>query len=151
MKAESVSWMSPAVPCRSTAITGRAGRYKSIDNGVNADNRASNDDNPEQAFGQARLRTVLRDAMSELSPDHRTVIELSGNVYLPRMWEQIEPSMRSLHVVSDPNFIGDWHEVAETHRGLLSALDGGDPETAARLFRAHSDGHALVGGQLATS
>lgn len=82
---------------------------------------------------------------------HRTVIELSGNVYLPRMWEQIEPSMRSLHVVSDPNFVGDWHAVAETHRGLLGALDGGDPETAARLFRAHSDGHALVGGHLATS
>ena len=74
---------------------------------------------------------------------HRTVIELSGNVYLPRMWEQIEPSLRSLHVLSDPNFVGDWHAVAETHRGLLESLDGGDPATAERLFRAHSDGHAL--------
>ena len=41
MKAESVSWMSPAVPCRSTAITGSAGRYMSIDSGVKDDSSAS--------------------------------------------------------------------------------------------------------------
>src|SRR5882757_8259414 len=41
MKADSVSWMSPAVPCRSTAITGRAGRYMSMLSGVNDDSRAS--------------------------------------------------------------------------------------------------------------
>ena len=80
---------------------------------------------------------------------HRTVIELSANVYLPRMWEQIEPSLRSLHVLSDPNFVGDWHAVAETHKGLLAALDGGDSEAAARIFRAHSDGHALAGAHQA--
>lgn len=75
---------------------------------------------------------------------HRTVVELSGNVYLPRMWEQIEPSLRSLHVLSDPNFEGDWHAVADSHKGLLGALDGGDPAIAERMFRAHSDGHALA-------
>lgn len=74
---------------------------------------------------------------------HRTVIELSGNSYLPKMWELIEPSLRSLHVVSDPNFEGDWHAAADSHRGLLGALDDGNPEDAAKLFRAHSDGHAL--------
>ena len=42
MKADRVSWMSPAVPCRSTAITGSAGRYMSIDSGVNDDSSASN-------------------------------------------------------------------------------------------------------------
>src|SRR5262252_11163640 len=44
MKDDSVSWMSPTVPRRSTAITGSAGRYMSIDRGVKADrsaNRAS--------------------------------------------------------------------------------------------------------------
>jgi RNA polymerase sigma factor (sigma-70 family) len=42
-----------------------------------AENRASNDDSPEQAFGQARLRALLQEAMTELSPDHRAVIELT--------------------------------------------------------------------------
>ncbi|RZU63848.1 GntR family transcriptional regulator [Microterricola gilva] len=80
---------------------------------------------------------------------HRTVIEQSGNIYLPRMWEQIEPSLRALHVLSDPNFGGDWHAIAETHRGLLSALDGTEPEGAAQAFRAHADGHALTAGPAA--
>ena len=41
MKADRVSWMSPTVPCRSTAITGSAGRYMSIDSGVKDDSSAS--------------------------------------------------------------------------------------------------------------
>ena len=41
MKADRVSWMSPAEDWRSTAITGRAGRYMSIESGVKADNSAS--------------------------------------------------------------------------------------------------------------
>jgi RNA polymerase sigma factor (sigma-70 family) len=42
-----------------------------------AENRASQDDSPEQAFGQTRLRDLLREAMSELSPEHRGVVELT--------------------------------------------------------------------------
>jgi len=71
---------------------------------------------------------------------HRGVIEASGNVYLPRMWDIIEPSLRALHVLGDPSFPGDWHTVAEWHRSLLEALDAGDPESAARLFYAHAAG-----------
>jgi DNA-binding GntR family transcriptional regulator len=71
---------------------------------------------------------------------HRAVIVASGNSYLPRMWDIIEPSLRSLHVLSDPNFSGDWAKVAETHRDLLDALDGEDPEQAAQLFRRHASG-----------
>src|SRR6187402_182438 len=41
MNDDNVSWMSPAVPCRSTAITGSAGRYMSIDSGVKAESSAS--------------------------------------------------------------------------------------------------------------
>ena len=41
MKADRVSWMSPAVPRRSTAITGRAGRYMSMLSGVKDDSSAS--------------------------------------------------------------------------------------------------------------
>jgi RNA polymerase sigma-70 factor (ECF subfamily) len=42
-----------------------------------AGNRASPDDSPEQAFGRTRLRDLLREAMAELSPEHRTVVELT--------------------------------------------------------------------------
>jgi hypothetical protein len=41
MKADKVSWMSPAEERRSTAITGSAGRYMSIDRGVKDDRSAS--------------------------------------------------------------------------------------------------------------
>ena len=42
-----------------------------------AENRASNDASPEEAFGQTRLHGLLRGAMAELSPDHRGVVELT--------------------------------------------------------------------------
>lgn len=74
---------------------------------------------------------------------HRTVIEASGNVYLPRMWDLLEPSLRVLHVLGDPTFTGDWHEVADWHKGLLDVLDAGDPEAASALFRAHASGTLL--------
>ena len=54
---------------------------------------------------------------------HRTVIEASGNAYLPRMWDIIEPSLRSMHVLGDPKFAGDWHQVADWHRSLLNDAD----------------------------
>ena len=41
MKAESVSWMSPAVLLRSLTMVGSAGRYMSIESGVKADSSAS--------------------------------------------------------------------------------------------------------------
>ncbi len=42
-----------------------------------AENRASNEASPEEAFGQTRLHGLLRRAMAELSPDHRGVVELT--------------------------------------------------------------------------
>ena len=74
---------------------------------------------------------------------HRGVFEASGNVYLPRMWDIIEPSLRALHVLGDPSYPGDWHTVAEWHRSLLAALDAGDPVAAAELFHAHAAGTLL--------
>ena len=71
---------------------------------------------------------------------HRAVIEASRNVYLPRMWDIIEPSLRSLHLLGDPDFVGDWTMVAEWHDELLAVLDAGDPDAAAALFRAHAAG-----------
>jgi len=71
---------------------------------------------------------------------HRAVIVASGNSYLPRMWDIIEPSLRSLHVLSDPGYAGDWHHVAESHRDLLDVLEGDAPDRAADLFRRHASG-----------
>lgn len=75
---------------------------------------------------------------------HRAVIEASGNGYLPRMWDIIEPSLRSMHVLGDPHFPGDWVQVADWHRSLLDVLEGSDPAAAAELFRAHAAGTLLV-------
>jgi len=52
-------------------------RYDAPVEDPEAENRASQDDNPEQAFGHARLHDVLREAMAELSPEHRGVVELT--------------------------------------------------------------------------
>src|SRR5690606_14299196 len=35
---------------------------------------------------------------------HRTVIEASGNAYLPKMWDLLEPSLRVMHILGDPTF-----------------------------------------------
>jgi DNA-binding GntR family transcriptional regulator len=84
------------------------------------------------------------DAFRELDfTFHRSVIEAGGNSYLPRMWDVIEPGLRSMHVLGDPDFEGDWHEVADWHRSLLDRLDGDDPEAASALFRAHAAGTLL--------
>lgn len=42
-----------------------------------AENRASHETSPEEAFGQTRLHRLLKGAMEELSPDHRGVVELT--------------------------------------------------------------------------
>ena len=73
---------------------------------------------------------------------HKTVVVASGNQYLPRVWDIIEPSMRSMHVLSDPKYDGDWHVAAEMHRDLLQVLEGEDPEAADDLFSAHAIGIA---------
>lgn len=74
---------------------------------------------------------------------HRTVVTDSGNIYLPRLWDTIEPSLRSMHVLSDPAFDGDWHVVADTHRRLIDVLDGDDPQLAADLFTSHAMGQSI--------
>ena len=52
-------------------------RYDAPIEDHDAENRASNDASPEEAFGQTRLHGLLRGAMAELSPDHRGVVELT--------------------------------------------------------------------------
>jgi DNA-binding GntR family transcriptional regulator len=71
------------------------------------------------------------------------VIDASGNAYLPKMWDLLEPGLRSMHVLGDPKFTGDWHEVADWHRGLLEVLERGDADAASALFRSHAAGTLL--------
>jgi RNA polymerase sigma factor (sigma-70 family) len=52
-------------------------RYDAPIEDHDAENRASNDASPEEAFGRTRLHGLLRGAMAELSPDHRGVVELT--------------------------------------------------------------------------
>jgi DNA-binding GntR family transcriptional regulator len=71
---------------------------------------------------------------------HRTVCEVSGNPFLPKLWAVMEPSLRALRVVSDPLFTGDWTAMADDHADLLSALRSVDPERAGAKFAAHARG-----------
>jgi DNA-binding GntR family transcriptional regulator len=77
---------------------------------------------------------------------HRTVMEASGNEYLPRLWGQIEPSLHSLQVVSSPRYAGDWKAMAQAHADLIDVLEGDDAVAAGQRFREHTSGHALGGG-----
>jgi RNA polymerase sigma factor (sigma-70 family) len=52
-------------------------RYDAPVEDHDAENRASHEASPEDAFGQTRLHRLLRGAMAELSPDHRGVVELT--------------------------------------------------------------------------
>ena len=44
---------------------------------VDADRRMSSDPGPDDALGQRKLHSLLMQAMSELSPDHRAVVDLT--------------------------------------------------------------------------
>ncbi|WP_127472998.1 GntR family transcriptional regulator [Microbacterium sulfonylureivorans] len=69
---------------------------------------------------------------------HRAVVQASRNTYLPRMWDIVEPSLRSFDILSDPAFKGDWHVAAEWHQDLLDALMTSSPAEAAALFARHA-------------
>src|SRR6516225_4265039 len=59
MNDDSVSWMSPTVPRRSTAITGSAGRYMSIDSGVKAERSASSASSNGVSVGRVMVVVVI--------------------------------------------------------------------------------------------
>jgi DNA-binding GntR family transcriptional regulator len=71
---------------------------------------------------------------------HRTVCQVSGNPFLPKLWAVMEPNLRALRVVSDPLFTGDWTAMAEDHADLLSALKSADADRAGAAFAAHARG-----------
>ncbi|MEV4313468.1 GntR family transcriptional regulator [Actinocrispum sp. NPDC049592] len=71
---------------------------------------------------------------------HRAVVTLSGNRYLPRLWDVMESSLLSLRVVGDPGFTGSWPEMAEAHQSLIEVLASGNRGKAAAAFRDHASG-----------
>ncbi|MFI0717565.1 GntR family transcriptional regulator [Streptomyces sp. NPDC021224] len=83
----------------------------------------------------------FRDADIEF---HTLISQSAGNPFLERMWEVIEPSLRTLRAISDPLFQGDWHAMADEHGRLVSLLRSGDAEQAADAFADHAAGRGPV-------
>ncbi|GAA3481901.1 GntR family transcriptional regulator [Streptomyces yanii] len=85
--------------------------------------------------------SLFRDADIEF---HTVVSQIAGNPFLARMWEVIEPSLRTLRAISDPLFEGDWSAMAEEHGRLVGLLRSGDAELAAAAFADHAAGRGPV-------
>lgn len=68
---------------------------------------------------------------------HRRVCEASGNAFLFRVWIMLEPGLSNVHVLADPMFQGDWHQLADRHARLLQVLRSRDPDRAADAFAGH--------------
>ncbi|MFB7595186.1 GntR family transcriptional regulator [Streptomyces sp. NPDC056160] len=83
----------------------------------------------------------FRDADIEF---HTLVSQIAGNPFLARMWEVIEPSLRTLRAISDPLFQGDWSAMADEHGRLVELLRSGDAGKAAAAFADHAAGRGPV-------
>ncbi|MET9917544.1 GntR family transcriptional regulator [Streptomyces sp. NPDC006435] len=83
----------------------------------------------------------FRDADIEF---HTTVGRISGNPFLARMWEVLEPNLRALRAISDPLFEGDRQAMADEHGRLVNLLRAGDPDRAADAFADHAAGRGPV-------
>ncbi|MEU9794596.1 GntR family transcriptional regulator [Streptomyces sparsogenes] len=83
----------------------------------------------------------FRDADIEF---HTLVSQISGNPFLARMWEVLEPSLRTLRAISDPLFDGDWSAMADEHGRLVELLRSGDAGKAAAAFADHAAGRGPV-------
>ncbi|MFF9349022.1 GntR family transcriptional regulator [Streptomyces sp. NPDC014734] len=83
----------------------------------------------------------FRDADIEF---HTTVGRISGNPFLVRMWEVLEPSLRALRAISDPLFEGDRQAMADEHGRLVNLLRDGDADRAADAFGDHAAGRGPV-------
>lgn len=81
---------------------------------------------------------------------HRTIIEASGNVMLPKVWFLLEQSMYSLQVVSSPRNTDEYEAIAEVHESLIEVLEAGDPDVAAQAFVDHSSRLSLEALQAST-
>ncbi|MGY0488443.1 GntR family transcriptional regulator [Streptomyces sp. WG-D5] len=83
----------------------------------------------------------FRDADIEF---HTLVSQYAGNPFLARMWEVIEPSLRTLRAISDPLFAGDWCAMADEHGRLVGLLRSREADKAAAAFADHAAGRGPV-------
>jgi len=68
---------------------------------------------------------------------HQTVVQLSGNKTLAKMWQTLHPLAWLLAVVASPHKLQDPESIVIRHRLLLDALKSGDPDRAEAAFRQH--------------
>jgi DNA-binding GntR family transcriptional regulator len=75
---------------------------------------------------------------------HRTVMRLSGNRTLQRLWELLEPFARTYITATAAPIDPKW--VRRSHMRIVRALASGDPEAAAAAAREHArDNQSRVG------
>ncbi|WP_169515270.1 FCD domain-containing protein [Amycolatopsis benzoatilytica] len=69
--------------------------------------------------------------------------QIPGNPFLSRIWEVLEPSLRTPRAGADPLSDRDWQALADEHGRLVSLLRERDGEAAADAFAAHAAGLPL--------
>lgn len=67
---------------------------------------------------------------------HQTIVALAGHALLLEIWSSIAPRIQ-LFMASKGRLYRDLHEVAETHRPLLEAMQRRDPRQAAQAIERH--------------
>jgi len=70
---------------------------------------------------------------------HRTIVEVSGNQVLLRVWDSLAFEVRTRFVMDFLTTV-DPAAIAREHEPVVDALDRGDAERAAALLRSHSSG-----------
>jgi len=91
-------------------------------------------DRLEAAAESGDVRAVARADLAF----HDAVCRLSGNRRLHAVFARDVPTMQALIKIDDQLY-HSLAEAASEHRPLLSAIEAGDPETAAAGFEAHID------------
>lgn len=71
---------------------------------------------------------------------HGSVVRMSHSGLLERVWNIMEPSLLSQHVLGDPTYSGSLEEIATSHDVLLETLRAGDAEAASAAFHQHAMG-----------
>ncbi|MFS0732167.1 FCD domain-containing protein [Microbacterium sp. 1P10UB] len=119
---------------------------------------------PERSIETARAAADAMDAAALTSAEflvldaqlHLALAEASGNVVIAAMMAGLRTSIES-YVQAGAARIPDWDAAAtrlrQEHRGILDAIDAGDPERARTLVEEHISGYyagAALGGSAGT-
>ena len=71
---------------------------------------------------------------------HHSVLMISNQAILSRLWATIESLLLSSRALGDPAFHGDSSKLINWHEDLIAAIAGGDASHAEELFYAHAMG-----------